>query len=286
MEAVFDRSAAWQALLSLGSDDPDAGFDDDRAAEMVHSLNDEGDPRVVEWALAELNDPSPWHRQAAGWVLAQHGFKLGRPFNEQVLPAVTAAAYREVDVAARCSLVRAIGYSEDPAVESDLLHFATDPEPSIREVVAQCLPSVLTEQPSEKVVAALITLTADTNPHVRDWATFAIGQQTELDSPAIREALRARLDDYEDDEDGPTATSGEAILALATRHDETAYPHLLRLLDAPIQDIGNLTIEAAGALGDPRLLPNLTRLRDAGWHEQPDELWTSALGTAIDDLTK
>ena len=189
VEAQFDRGAAWQALLSLGSDDPDADFDDDRAAELVHSLNDEGDPQVVEWALAELNDPSPWHRQAAGWVLAQHGYKLGRPFNVQVLPAVTAAAYREVDVAARCSLVRAIGYSEDPAVESDLLHFATDPEPSIREVVSQCLPSLLTEQPSEKVVAALITLTADTNPHVRDWATFAIGQQTELDSPAIREAL-------------------------------------------------------------------------------------------------
>jgi hypothetical protein len=280
----LDDGELWQTLLALGSDDLDADFDDDRASELVHLLNQSGGQDVVSWALAALESPSPWHRQAAAWVLAEHGYNDGRPFGAQVVPAVTAAAYREVDGPARCALVRAIGFSEDPATEDDLLHFATDLDPAIREIVAQCLPSVLAGNPSEKALDALIVLSLDANPHVRDWATFAIAQQTELDTPAIRQVLRARLEDYEDDEDGPTATSGEALLGLAVRHDETAYAQLLRLLDAPIQDIGNLTIEAAGALGDARLVPKLIRLREAGWHKQVDEPLPDTLERAIDAL--
>ena len=42
---------------------------------------------------------------------------------------------------------------------------------------------------------ALIELSNDTQGDIRDWATFGIGTQTDLDNKQIRAALSARLND-------------------------------------------------------------------------------------------
>jgi HEAT repeat protein len=54
-------------------------------------------------------------------------------------------------------------------------------------------------------------LTQDTAPEVRDWATFALGTQIDLDTSEIRDALAARLNDPDE------VTRAEAATGLSRR---------------------------------------------------------------------
>ena len=51
---------------------------------------------------------------------------------------------------------------------------------------------------------------------MRDWATFALGTLADEDTPALRDALAARLDDPDED------TRLEAVHGLALRGDHRA----------------------------------------------------------------
>jgi HEAT repeat protein len=99
----------------------------------------------------------------------------------------------------------------------------------------------------------------DPDPTVRDWAALGLGSLLEVDTPAVRDALATRLNDEEGD------TAGEAALGLARRGDPRVFTYVLARLAEP--DVGNLLVEAAGALGDPRLLPLLQRLKADGWQD-------------------
>jgi len=54
---------------------------------------------------------------------------------------------------------------------------------------------VLTGHDDEAAIAGLIRLASDPGDDVRDWATFGLGQQIDVDTAAIRAALHARLGD-------------------------------------------------------------------------------------------
>lgn len=92
---------------------------------------------------------------------------------------------------------------------------------------------------------------------IRDWATFGVGSILDIDSAEIRDALARRLSDTGAD------TSGEAMVGLARRNDPRCFEVIDRALAA--EDVGNLVVEAAAELGDPRLLPALKALDRAGW---------------------
>lgn len=98
---------------------------------------------------------------------------------------------------------------------------------------------------------ALVDLSADSLPEVRDWATFALARQTAADFPRLRAALADRLDDVDVD------VRLEAIHGLATRGDHRAVEPLLALLGEPGSGDLLLIEEALSALiaatNDPRL---------------------------------
>ena len=73
-------------------------------------------------------------------------------------------------------------------------------------------------------IEALIPLTADSDADVRDWATFAIGTQSDADYPELREALVQRLDDKS------SKVREEAIAGLAKRKDTRAVVPLFKLM--------------------------------------------------------
>jgi len=101
-------------------------------------------------------------------------------------------------------------------------HAAAD----VREAVAFALGG----RPGPAALDALIALSADAEPRVRDWATFALGTLAEADSAPLRDALAARLDDADED------TRLEAVHGLAVRGDARAEAPARALLAAHAGD--------------------------------------------------
>jgi HEAT repeat protein len=124
-------------------------------------------------------------------------------------------------------------------------------------MVATSLSNCAGDPPNTRALDALITLTSDENSDVRDWATFGLGAQLDVDDEHIREALLARLDDPDGD------TAGEAIFGLAARNDPRVIEEISHRLGQP--DVGNLIVEVAAKMGDSRFLPFLRTLKGQGW---------------------
>ncbi len=102
-------------------------------------------------------------------------------------------------------------------------------------------------------VEALVELTRDVDAEVRDWATFALGTQSELDTPALRETLWQRVDDAD------AETQGEALVGLARRRDKHIGQVIDRLLQEP--SVSHLVVKAAEELAEPALLRPLRLLK-------------------------
>jgi HEAT repeat protein len=113
----------------------------------------------------------------------------------------------------------------------------------------------------------LIELSADPDEHVRDWATFGLGTQIDVDDGDVRAALVERLSDPFLD------AREEAAVGLARRRDARAFEPVRELLEA--DEVSTVTVEAAGYLADERLLRPLLELGE--WWEDDPELLRAAI---------
>ncbi|MFI6316530.1 HEAT repeat domain-containing protein [Nonomuraea sp. NPDC050556] len=153
----------------------------------------------------------------------------------------------ETDPSVQAAIARALGCTGEKRAVPELLRLAEHPDEDVRLYVAWSLP--MDCEDDDAVIAALIRLSADPEDEVRDWATFALGTQCKADSPAIREALWARVDDQY------TEAREEAIAGLARRRDRRISPHVGQLLDRG--GVSDLMFAAIACLGDPALVPYL-----------------------------
>ena len=128
----------------------------------------------------------------------------------------------------------------------------------------------------KRAIAALIKLSGDDHPQVRNWATFGLGSLLEVDTPEIREALYQRflLEDPTDEE--TAEIQGEALVGLASRQDERILPKLMEQLMS--ENLSVLEIEAAEELANPQLLPALLQVKT--WCE-PTGYFAETLAAAI-----
>ncbi len=146
-----------------------------------------------------------------------------------------------------------------------LLKLRRHADPRVREGAAEALAG----RDEERVFDALVELTGDPEPGIRDWATFALGTLSPQDTPTLRDALAARLDDSDD------STRIEAVHGLALRGDARALDATLDLLGevGPHDDGGNAadtiwkryaltqaTVRLAALTGDARLKEHLPAL--------------------------
>lgn len=152
------------------------------------------------------------------------------------LQVVVAAAY-------------ALGHRHTPRGIPNLLPLIEHPDEPVRFAALSGLTGL--EEPA--AIEALVRLTRDKADQVRDWAVFGLGSMIEVDTPQIRDALFAVLDDpYRQ-------VRGEAMTGLAVRHDPRVLPVLIRELEGEFHD--TWCVEAAEAMADPQLLPLLVKMR-------------------------
>lgn len=262
VEAASDTPSEVLVADALGRD-----HESDEYWSAVHELQRRGDRHTFELA-AQLATSADEAKVVLGLdVLAQLGFAEGRPFLEESLPIVLARAVDpDGETQAIVAAISALGHLGDARGLDAAVGRVRHPDDDVRFAVARALPSLAGEPPAAEAVDALIALTSDAHSDVRDWATFGLGSQLEVDSPRIRDALAARLDDADGD------TAGEALVGLARRHNARVVDRLRQWLDEPI--CGNLIVEAAAAFGSADLLPALLRLKELGWdQDDPRAEW-------------
>lgn len=105
----------------------------------------------------------------------------------------------------------------------------------------------------EQAVNALIQLSRDSDYDVRNWATFGLGRQCNMDTEELRKALIERLSE-EDPE-----IRGEALIGLARLKDENVKEAIIKELMGEFH--GSWVLEAAELMGDPEFCPLLRKLR-------------------------
>jgi len=184
----------------------------------VCALAARGDRETLD-ALTHLGtDADPELRELAAYVLGQLGTASpALPAEQEAALRAMAAAEADPDVLA--AIACGFGHLGAPAGHDWLLAHQGADDARVREAVAFALGG----RPDADAVQALIALSADAEPKVRDWATFALGTLADEDSPALRDALADRLDDPDEE------TRMEAVHGLALRGDARA--------DEPARDL-------------------------------------------------
>lgn len=241
---------------------------------IVAELHASTDRAAFEAACALTSSGDPDERILGLDILGQLGYPAGRPFLEDSLPVVLACCDDDRPEVVS-SAIMALGHLGDPRGLPATLGHVAHPSEEVRFAVAFALPGVAGCPPADEAAGALVRLTRDPDPEVRDWATMGLGEPFDADSEEIRDALAESLTDEEGD------TAGEALLGLAQRTDPRALAPLLARLDS---DPGNLVVEAAGALGAAEALPALRRLKAAGWQERDPR--PSVLDQAIEACSR
>lgn len=144
----------------------------------------------------------------------------------------------------------ALGHRQDSRAIPYLAKLSSHPNPAVRLGVVRGL-SGHSDQPAIQV---LIKLSGDRDRDVREWATFGLGSQIDLNTQQIRDTLWSRVSDED------SAVRGEALIGLAERQDRRVLEPLRRELLGEFQ--GSWCLEAAEILADPGLLPFLQDLYD------------------------
>lgn len=251
--------------------------DEDRRWELVWRLQQHGGVQALNMASRLHDHHEPSYRALVADVLGQLGAGPGRPavdgaFRDDALALLLTMAEAERDPVVLTAITVGFGHIGDERCVEPMVRMHTHADACVREGVV----FGLLGRPEPAALETLITLSADREPAVRDWATFGLARQTTQDFPRLRTALADRLDD--DDPD----TRAEAIHGLAVRADERAIEPLIHALQSPpnISDL-NVIVEALYALAiattDPRLHPYLV----ADHEDQPDDDVPEALQAAL-----
>ncbi|MFF4382550.1 HEAT repeat domain-containing protein [Kitasatospora sp. NPDC001547] len=211
----------------------------------------EGDGGQVAWQAGTrlLQSPDALERMVGCDLLGTAADEHER-LRAGAATALLALAEAETAPLVLSSLVCALGRTHDARAVTVLVDLSRHEEADLRCHVASQFASVHSSLPDGPDVRALIRLTRDRDPDVRNWAAFTLGSQLDQDTTAIRDALwRCTTDEYGE-------VREEGARGLARRHDPRAVPLIAHLLGTDSWS-HNLTLDAAAILGVPELLPAL-----------------------------
>ncbi|MFC0863523.1 ankyrin repeat domain-containing protein [Sphaerimonospora cavernae] len=192
----------------------------------VQALRRRHDDETFEAASRLCDSADPVEREFGADVLAEFGQDMEHdPYHERALAILRDMARQESDPRVVEAVLHAFGHRADERAFPEVLGIVNLPgrTPTVSDPVA--LAAVLPPD-DEEGIAALVRLSEDADPKVRDWATMGIAGLA-ADTRRIREALAARLADSD------LTTVAEAALGLAGRGDRRAIGGIHRVLCEP-----------------------------------------------------
>jgi HEAT repeat protein len=222
---------------------------EDAAWEAVCALHFRGTKEVLLRAGSMCDSECPQERHLSADILGQLGVPT-RTFPEESFTLLLRMLEREADAEVLQAIFVALSHLGDLRAIPLARRFSSHPDPEVRYAVVLAT----TGHDDRTAIDLLIEMTRDVDPLVRDWATFALGSQLDVDSSEIRTALAERLADADDE------TRGEALVGLARRGDRRVVPILREELAQ--ESVGILIIEAAEVIGASELYPALIGLRE------------------------
>jgi HEAT repeat protein len=185
----------WTAIESLRD------VESDETWEHVFALRKAGARTVLEKSLRWCQDNDPFRRSIGVSILAQLGAD-GKDYPDQVMAILRIMIGTETDHEVITSLISAVHFRELPEGANWLISLAQHPSEDIRWRVAWGLPipNASDRETQRKSIETLMSLLADSEPRVRDWATFSLSM-TDEDNAQLRDALLERMGT-------PTSTRG------------------------------------------------------------------------------
>jgi HEAT repeat protein len=189
---------------------------DDAELRAVRALHHLGTRETLTVAQDLCRSASPKKRRLGCTILAQ----LGVP--ERTFPRECVATLFELLRTERAPQVletlflsfwHLAEYVDAQQVISSAARYKTHPDDRVRWGVVMAL---YHHTDQSLALDMLLELMNDDDSDVREWATFAVGAISDVDSFGVREALAARLTDIE------AHTRGEALFGLAKRGDSRA----------------------------------------------------------------
>jgi HEAT repeat protein len=232
-----------------------AAEDDDAYWDCVAELHGRADERTFQLASVLCDSFAGGERCLGADVLAQLGAVPGAspaesPYASAAGDVLLRLLAEDDEPAVLSSAAIGLGHLRDNRAIDGLVGLATHPVADVRRGVVHGLMG----HDDDRAVAALIALSADPDGDVRDWATFSLGVQIDRDTPELRDALAARMDDQHGD------TRAEAIRGLARRRDERALEAALTA-NGVSAAVDEAVVLLGASTGDPRLRGRLEELR-------------------------
>jgi HEAT repeat protein len=212
-------------------------YDDESPWNAVRALHGIGSREVFDRAVHWCSSDDPLKRARGADVLAQLGNTSENPgnkFPEESFSIVSDLLKQEKDPLSLLSAVHALGHIGNSRAVPSLIEYRLHPSADVRLAVAFALGNFANDP---RTVDTLLALMQDVDEDVRDWATFGLGVQGELDSDQIRDGLFDRLTDPDRN------VREESLLGLAKRQDQRALATLIAELNQP--EISNRAFEAA-----------------------------------------
>ncbi|MDD7987354.1 HEAT repeat domain-containing protein [Lentisphaera marina] len=223
-----------------------AAIEPHQPIKMIATIHYRGGQEEFDLGVEYTKSPDPWDRVLGADILGQLGWGKQTFLEESVDILIGLLGDDHTDVISAAAV--ALGHRNDARAIPHLVKLVHHED--VRYGVVFGL--LYYEEP--EAVQAMIHLCQDKDEDVRNWALFGIGSQIELDTPDIRLALFKGLNDAHDE------ARGEALVGLAVRGDQRVVKALLKEWER--DDIGRLSLEAAEAIANPLLLPNLQRFHE------------------------
>jgi HEAT repeat protein len=232
--------------------------DEDAYWDAVSALHARGEKRTFELASVLCDSFAAGERCLGADVLGQLGAVPGASPAESEFASAAGGvllallADEEEEPAVLSSAAVGLGHLRDDRAIPRLVELASHGDEEVRRSVVHGLMG----HDDDRAVDALISLSGDRSGSVRDWATFALGVQIDRDTPEVRDALSARLEDSDVD------ARAEAIRGLARRRDERALDAALTAADSDGggPNVNEALVLLGASTGDARLRPHLDRL--------------------------